>query len=67
MGWGLRKEMYKLPQFFTPCNYDNRSDIPESDEPNAEIARKMDELIVSNDYRIYTVCDSQTNPVEGII
>jgi hypothetical protein len=47
MGYGMKNKMWKYPQWFPQCNYDNRSDIPEEDLPNKVIADEINRMIVT--------------------
>jgi hypothetical protein len=58
-GYGLKNKMWKKPDIFPPCNYDDRTDVPETDIPNEAIADEIDELINSKQYSVITILKAE--------
>lgn len=54
-GYGLRNRMWDQPDLFPTCNYDDRSDMPDTDLPNAAISAEVDGLIDAGEYEIIQI------------
>lgn len=51
-GYGLKNMLWKEPNFFPTCDYDDRTDIPEEDEQNKKIALFVGDQIERKEYSI---------------
>ncbi len=59
-GYGLKNQLWKNPDLFPLCNYDDRVDIEPEDEPNAAIAIEVDRLISDKQYILENIVAKQT-------
>lgn len=55
VGYGLKNILWKLPELFPTCNYDDRSDLSEEDQKNEIIINEIDQLIFSKQYQIISI------------
>lgn len=54
-GYGLKNKLWKQPDVFPQCNYDNRTEIPDKDIPNEVIVDEIDNLIDTEQYVIISL------------
>ncbi len=59
-GYGLRNLMWAHPETFPPCNYDNRTEMPEEDLKNERVADEIDDMIRSGQYYVKEVVKGAT-------